>query len=839
MRKLWRRLYFLLHRQRLERELAEEMEAHREMMPAERRTNFGNATWLREESSNTWLWTWLEQLIQDLSYSIRVLWLAPAFTLGATAVLALGVGVNLAELQIFDALIFHRLHFPDANSVLQFSRVSRQRQNRGFPPAAVEFYRSHNRSFAWLIGEEYLDAVLEGDADVRALLISGDYFRSIGILPAEGRLLEPADARPDAAPIAVLSYPYWKAHLGADPSVVGRVMRLNSLPVQIVGIAPYDFDGIEGRRTDVWLPVTLSPQLVGGGTPPEQDFLQPRDVLLGKLKPGISQVAGEADLTALTRELAREQRAFDPEQRVSDNDERVHSEFVQTSMFYRASPVVAIFLVMILLVLLSACANLGNMLLARGLAREREIQIRAAIGASRLRVIRQLMTENAVLALLGMAAGLAFGHISARLLLDALNAASSIQVSLNGPILIAALALTLLAALAFGLPSALHTVRPNPHKARLRQTLIGVQVAVSCLLLIASGVLAHNGIAAAYVDLAFDYQNMVAVNPRFYYDREAATGVRNLTNVERQKLDALSARLSALPGVEGVTYAGTVPLAAPSFPDTLPGLPPIYHDFVAPSYFEVMKLPMMLGRTFLPGEQDVAIVSESAAREIWPNQSPMGQKLNLAGAERVVVGVVKDSGANLMWDANSVEAYLPAQGPASLILHTRTDPAPLLRLIPAAAGELHETVGVQLLRTLRENTLEGEGKVIAIFGSVGALATALAAAGMFALVSFAVAQRRRELGIRIAMGATPRHIVGVLLAQNAKPTAIGIVVGVLLAIVVSRLVRGFLFFLIHDTVDVRGFASGIAAFVLVAILATLSPVRRALRIDPASTLREE
>ncbi|HEY6344225.1 MAG TPA: ABC transporter permease [Bryobacteraceae bacterium] len=400
MRKLWRRLYFWLHRQRLERELAEEMQAHREMMPAERRTNFGNATWLREESSNTWLWTWLEQLIQDLSYATRVLWHAPGFTLGAIAVLALGVGVNLAELQIFNAMLFHRLHFRDGASVLQFSRVSRQRQSMGFPPAAVEFYRAHSRSFAWLIGEEYLDAVLEGDADVRAVLVSGDYFRNSGILPAEGRLLEPADTRPDAASVAVLGYQYWKAHWGADPKVVGRVMRLNNLPVQIVGIAPYDFDGMEGRRTDMWLPATLSPQLVSGSAPAQQDFSQPRDALLGKLKPGVSQAAGDADLTVLTRELARQRRAF-------DDDERVQSAFVEATMFYRFLPMVAIFLIMVLLVLLSACANLGNMLLARGLAREREIQIRAAIGASRLRVVRQLMTENALLALLGMAAGLA------------------------------------------------------------------------------------------------------------------------------------------------------------------------------------------------------------------------------------------------------------------------------------------------------------------------------------------------------------------------------------------------------------------------------------------------
>jgi FtsX-like permease family/MacB-like periplasmic core domain len=441
-----------------------------------------------------------------------------------------------------------------------------------------------------------------------------------------------------------------------------------------------------------------------------------------------------------------------------------------------------------------------------------------------------------VLALLGMAAGLAFGHISARLLLDWIGEPPDVYVSLNGPILIAALALTVFSVLIFGLPSALHAARPNPHKIRIRQTLIGVQVAVSCLLLIASGVLAHNGIAAASVDLAFDYQNMVAIYPQFYYGREPGAGMQNLTNVERQRLDALSERLSALPGVESVTYAATVPLGTPAL-DTLPGLPPLARNFVAPSYFDVMKLPVVLGRTFRPEEQDAAVVSESAAREIWPNESPLGKKLDLAGAERNVVGVVKDSGANLIWDTESVEVYLPLQGRAALILHTRTDPAPLLRLIPAAAGELHETVGVQLLRTLREDEIQAVLWLIAIISSVGALATVLAAAGMFALVSFAVAQRKRELGIRIAMGATPRHIVGVLLAQNAKPTAVGIVVGILLAAILSRLVRGF--FNIHDTVDVRGFAPGIAAFVLVAILATLSPVRRALRIDPAATLREE
>jgi ABC-type antimicrobial peptide transport system permease subunit len=255
---------------------------------------------------------------------------------------------------------------------------------------------------------------------------------------------------------------------------------------------------------------------------------------------------------------------------------------------------------------------------------------------------------------------------------------------------------------------------------------------------------------------------------------------------------------------------------------------------------------VLRGRTFLAGEQNVLIVSESAARAIWPNQDPLGKSLNLRGAVRTVVGVVKDSGANLLADADSVEAYVPIQ-PADvdrseLILHTRTDPAPLARLVRAAAGELKSTVGVTLMRASRDNFLEGQRKMITLMGSLSAVATGLASAGMFALVAFAVAQRRRELGIRIAIGAGPRHILGVLLGQNVQPTAIGVAAGAILAAVLSRLLRSMVALQQvrgQFAVDVIGFATGIAAFLLVAALATLFPAARALRIDPSSTLREE
>jgi predicted permease len=451
-------------------------------------------------------------------------------------------------------------------------------------------------------------------------------------------------------------------------------------------------------------------------------------------------------------------------------------------------------------------------------------------------VLRQLMTENFLLALLGAAAGLGFGAAAGRLLLYALGGGFTIRLTMGWPIFVAALVLTMIAAIAFGLPSALETVRLNQRKTHLRQGLIAVQVAVSCLLLIASGVLVRNALASASVDLAFDYRNMIVVDPQLYG--------RNLTApAAEQKLDALSARLAALPGVQGVTAAVVPPLSGRLAIETLPGLPHVSRNAVAPSFFQVMQLPVLRGRAFLAGEQSTVIVSESAARAVWPNQDPLGKLWRLANAERTVVGVVKDSGANLFADADSIEAYVPIEGGdqarSALIVHTSGDPATLVRLIPGAAASANEAVAVSLMRAARENVLQTEKRMITLIGSLGSVATALAAAGMFALVAFTVAQRRRELGIRIALGAGSRQILDVLLLQNARPTAVGAAVGVILAVILSRLVRSQIALRSQNAVDVAGFAIGLACFVLVAALATLSPALRALRIDPSTTLRDE
>jgi predicted permease len=833
MRKLWRRVYFILNRERLERELAEEMEIHREMMPADRRGHFGKTEKLRDESRDAWPCNWLNEFRQDVPYGARVLRRAPAFTLGAIAVLALGVGVNLAEFQIFDAMIFHRLSIKEANSLFQFSRASKQGRSLGFPSAAVEFYREETNAFAWLVSEDMsFDVVLEGDPDLHASFVSGNYFPSLGVIPAWGRLLDNRDAQPGAPAVAVLGYQYWRTHWAADPHVVGRIVRVNNRPLQIVGILPYSFTGLWSRPTAVWFPVAIRPALISGSSPIQQDFSRATEVLFGKLKTGVSLATGEMELTSLTRELTRRQPHSFRE------NERIHGEVVQDSIIrgIERYPAIAVFILIVLLVLFSACANLGNMLLARGLARQREIDIRMAVGASRARVVRQLMAENLLLAILGTAAGLALGAIAAHLLINALGAPLGVHASMSWPILVSAFVLTFLSATVFGLPSALRIVGSNPRKIHLRQSLIGVQVAVSCLLLIASGVLAHNGILSASIQLAFDYPNMVVIYPQLY--------ARNLSAaVARQKLDAISSRVRSMPGVAGVTTALVPPLGGRLMIDSLPGLPHVYQNAVASSYFSLMNLPVVLGRTFLPGEEHAVIVSESAARAVWPNQNPVGKIWNLAGAARTVTGVVKDSGANLLAEADSIEAYVPIEDlyveRSALILHTRGDPAALVHLIPSVVATVDETVAVSLMRSGRQHFLETQRIMIKLIGSIGAVATALAAAGMFALVAFTVAQRKRELGIRIAIGATPRHILCVLLTQNAKPTGLGLVAGTILALILSRLVRSLIVMPNRDSVDLAGFAAGLACFVLIAGLAVLSPAMRALRIDPSTTLRDE
>ena len=425
--------------------------------------------------------------------------------------------------------MFKRISIRDADSIVQFAPVERSGRAVAVPFAAIEFYRANSNRFAWMVAEDtHLELTVENDTGLRANFVTGNYFQALRIAPKWGRLLNEQDAWPGAPPVAVLGYAYWERHWAADPAVVGRLFHINNQLVRIVGVAPYDFDGISPFRTAVWAPAALLP-LFFEGSPSLNDLSMASRGLYARLKPGVSMSAGAAQLLSLTRELDHRQPGW----------VKPHERIVGWKLAdLRGMNVqMILFPILVLLILFSGCANLGNLRLARGLARQREIDTRIAVGAGRFRVLRQLMTENLLLALLGSAAGLVLGTVAARWLLRLLDAPPDIHIRIDWEVVAVGALCIVISAFAFGLPAALRTVRRYHRRGRARQVLVAVQVAVSCLLLIASGVLAHSLIIATSIDLALDYRNMITV-----------TAPGNLSPVAaREKLDALSAILAALP----------------------------------------------------------------------------------------------------------------------------------------------------------------------------------------------------------------------------------------------------------------------------------------------------
>jgi predicted permease len=768
------------------------------------------------------LWVGVEQIWQDLTYAARGLWRAPAFTAGAVAVLSLGIGANLTVFQVFDAGIIHRFSFSAAEHFVRLSRNSRDGNSRTFPAAAVDFYRANARSFAALVSEDNSFTIsVDGNAERRATFVSDDYFRSVPIVPSLGRVFEAQDAIAGAAPVALLTHGFWRSQFAADAGILERTIHVNGVAVQIAGVLPADFKGLSLQQTDLWLPQATRQLLIASTSAGQAN-------LFGRLQTGVSVSSAVAELTAISSELARRQpRYFASEDRIrADRVQESMTEFLLTR-----SPFVVVFIAAVLLILVSACAHLANMILVRGLGRQREFAIRIAIGAGRSRLIRQLVTENSLLAVLGSAAGLFLAVLTARLFVVT---TSAFTVSLHWQTLAFCAVMTLITVVVFGLPSAREMTRSGFQTGHMRSRLVGNQIAVSCVLLVVTGALATKAVMNTYAELSFDYRKLVVVDPQLYA-REGT--VENL----RRELDDLAGRMAGLPGVESVTVGTAVPLSG-RVVDNFPRYPRIYRSAVSPSYFGVMGLPVVRGRTFLAGEHDAVIASEAAARAFWPNRDPLGQLWQVAGAKRTVVGVVQDSGADEN-SANAVEAYLPISSRdverCVLVVRHGGDPQSLVGMIPRAAAELKAKVSVTTLDAMVENRQEWRTDIpMIMFGSIGLIATALAAVGTFALLAFSVLQRTREIGIRIAIGASRRHLVRELLNLHSVPLIRGMVKGAFAAAMLLLFIRA-LVFPERFSVFLYGFALGVALLITVVVASAVVPVMQALKIDPAKALRTD
>lgn len=828
MRRFFRRFAAFVHRGRLRRELEQEMAAHREMMPADRQRNFGSTLRIQEEIGDQWGWTALDQFRQDFAYGTRSLRRSPSFALTAIAVLSLGIGVNLAELQVFDALL-HRLRVRDLDSLCRMFRVTSTSTSGSFSIPEVEFYKSHATMLSAVIAETPVPGIFqEGDPENLACsLVSGNFFSELGVLPVYGRLLDERDNQPGAPAVAVLGYRYWQTRFASDPGIVMKTIQLNERPVQIVGVASADFGGLIRQPTLIWMATSQFPYLTRESRILTDYGIQ-RTFFIGRLKSEASHKAAQDQLRGLTAELRNQQ----PHHIDKGEWLRVQPVEIPPNPSSAALLLLSTCVLLVLLVLLSACANLGNMLMARGLSRQREIEIRLALGAGRWRLIRQLMTENLLLATLASAAALIVGTATAHLLLRAIEAPVNLRVTTDWRIVLACGVLGIGSTLAFGLAPAFQSVKGGASVSCWRKVLVSLQVTVSCVLLGLSCFLTRGVQQSFHTEIAFEYSGMTLVDPAYY--------LHNYTESQaRQAALDLSARLRQVPGVEAVSMV-TIPPMRRSWIERFLSQQ-LYLNAVDPSYFPMMHLPVVQGRLFGAAEKDAVVISESAARKLWPNESALGKTCLLAQGPRTVTGVVPDSGVNLINYSESVEVYLPIEGKnaihTTIVVRGTGKGAQMAGALRSAATRSGSAPLVIPFQSIVDGQLDTLRKTVAVVFSLGTVASLLAMLGIFGLLAFTVAQRTREIGIRLALGARSFDLLECVLGQYAVPFGTGTILGSVLAFAAAKVVQNILFGFIPF--EFLSFGVGLFLFAAVAITAAIVPAQRALRIDPATAVRYE
>ena len=898
----------------IEQDLDDEIREHLEleisgniargMSPEDARTaaqrRFGNIALVKEDVRSVNRIAFFENLGQDLRYAFRTLRRTPGFTALAGLALGLGIGANTTIFTIFNAVALRPLPVKDAGAIVRLTRHVADRGDDAFSYPEYLDYRDRSSVFSSLIAESYHVSVpadprsLDPSAKVLCQLVSGNYFSALGAGAALGRTFLPEEDRaPGAAPVVVLSYPFWQRRFHGDSGVVGSTLLLNGSRFTIAGVAAREFIGLADPPVipDAWAPMMMQSQLDSG-----RDWLRERNSyrvrLAGRLKPGVSPDRARSELTVLAQHLDE----------IYPGKYKTTAVLVKPARFFsgtddiRFQGVVAVMMLAVAMVLAIACANVGNMLLARGAARQKEIAIRLALGAGRRRLIRQLLTESTLLALLGGAVGLVFSMWTCEVLwvlaqqwlqTRAGNITFIMRVEPDVRVLAYALLFSLAAGIFFGLAPALQASRANltsalkdecpgfgrpPQSAsrmkmNLRDLLIMAQVAVCLSLLICAGLLGKGLARAQVTDPGFETQHMLTLIPDF---RAAGYDEIRADAATRQLIE----RLHRLPQVKAAALATRPPMAHSMTEYSVPGrhsserLPvKTYYNIVSPGFFETLGIPILRGRNFTGAEAEqrapVAIVSDVTARLFWPGEDPLGKRLKVScrwcferlAPEIEVIGVTKSVRSASLTKIDPAYLYFPAwsSSPSSMtvLIRTQTDPGAAMQAIRSTLTEFDKNLPAHAyLSRLEDGPLWMErllAKVSTAFAFVLAiLALALASIGIFGVMAYAVSRRTREIGIRMALGAHKSDVLRLVLAQGMRPAAIGGALGLCFSLILSRLLAAFV--AIPDTIDLLFGANpmdpvvfiGVSLFLaLVAMIAAIVPARRAMRVDPVTALRYE
>ena len=820
----------------------------------------------------------MQTLWQDLRYGARMLLKKPGFTLIAVLTLALGIGANTAIFSVINSLLLSPLPVERPDEVVAISRGDGTAPPASYPDYV--YYRDHNQAFSGLAVSALAPLNFSGfereqqAGVVTGELVSGNYFATLGVRAALGRMLAPEDDRSVGAhPVAVVSHRFWQTRLGADPQVIGKTLSLNGHGFTVIGVTPETFTGSLFTPA-IWAPLAMQPQLIANAPELLRERRNHWLGLLGRLKPGIAPAQATTALNTLDRQL--QQEYAQPDEQRDRTLSWLPTRGVTLPHLRRRIAMISTLATLVTgSVLLIACANIASLLLARAVTRRKEIAVRLALGASRWRLVRQLLTESLLLACCGAGAGLLAAVWAMSLLMRFVTAAPAAwtfapDFTLDARVFVFTLAVSLLAGVVMGLAPAWQASKPDlvaasrndaaPATGRgarlfsLRGVLVSVQVAVSLLLLITTGLFIRSWQAAEKIDPGFETRNGLVMT--------LDLGLQGYGEPRGKQLQQeLKARLAALPGVNAVTLASYVPLSpgdtlAEAHIEGREPAPTAEPDFVGSTavdkdYLPTIGLALLRGRNFSNADVNtapkIALINETLARRYWPTGDALGKRLRLGAAEapwREVAGIVKDSAWRNLSDPPRAIVYTPLSQSytplISFVVRTAGEPSAVIADVRREVQRLDPDLPVQTLNTLTEHVSAALWPVrlgTSLLGIFGVLALTIAAVGLSGLVAFLVSQRTREIGIRLALGAQTSDVLQLVIGQGMKLVLCGMALGMLGAFFVTRLLKSLLVGV--SATDPLTFALITLLLTGVALLACWIPARRATKVDPLIALRYE
>ena len=818
----------------------------------------------------------METLIKDLRYGFKSLLKQPAFTAVAVLSIALGIGVNTTIFSFINTALFRPLPFPDSHQLVRLWDGN----SASYPDYAA--YRDESKVFSGLAAyaQRPLNLNVNGESQrIWGEIVTGNYFDVLKVKPAIGRgFLDDEDRTVGTHPVVVLSNALWRRHFNSDPSIIGKGVSLNNHSFAVIGIMPENFVGATVvSQPDLWVPMMMEPVVESGSrslTSPDDGWL----MMLGRLKPDSNPAGAQAAVEAIAGRLyqARRERNSGPEGPSRRTVTVVAARGLMVPPEGRASVffVVAILMTVVSLVLLVACANVANMLVARAVKRRKEIAVRIALGAGRWRVVRQMLTESVLLALVGGVAGLLLAQWSTALLLNLLPQVlrdNSVvpEVSFDGRVFVYTFLLSFVTGIVFGLVPALQTSKPDVvatlkdetlmygagrRKFTLRNLLVVTQIAVSLLLLVTAGLFIRNlrNTQHAEPGFALDHSLMMSFD----------LGLANY-NAARGKVfeEQLLERVRALPQVRAASLAEFVPLSGTR------SLSPLYvegeptpvrfdddatlsHNTVGLDYFQTIGIPLVGGRDFNQGDTAsspaVIIINETLARRLAPDGNAVGKRVRMDshGNYLDVVGVVRDVKYGELAEKTPFFGYLPLSQRyrAAMTLHVRTtaDPLAAINQVRAEVKALDSDLPLTNVKTMQEHMRLplAPAKLLALLSSaLGILALLLAAIGLYGVMAYIVGSRTHEIGIRMALGAQTSGIHILVIGQGMRLTVVGIALGLIAAFALTRVLRSVLYGV--GATDPVTFIGVAVLLLAVALLACFIPARRATKVDPLVALRYE